>query len=329
VLRRTGTLARHLTRHRTAATAMLDDLAPLVELAEGDAAVRAAVEEATVPQDPRFRAAWRDWLDRHGHRGVFESDIARPRFAEDPAPILRAVAARAATRTSRPGRDLATALTTPVWLAVRRPMAARERLRSRAMRGFAAIRARLLALAAEAADEGRLPAASDVWLLTADEVITLDHGAVFDDDAVARRRSERRRLAALRLPDTVHRFDDLDAGRRDGHAPMAVIGASLVPGVVQGRALRATEPPATLPDGFHGDDTVLVARSVDAGWVPIFRQVAGVAVEIGGDLSHGSIILRELGVPSVTNLGQLGAAPATGDRVELDADRGRLRLLEA
>ena len=44
-----------------------------------------------------------------------------------------------------------------------------------------------------------------------------------------------------------------------------------------------------------------MARSVDAGWIPTFGLVAGVVVETGGDLSHGSIILREIGLPAITN----------------------------
>ena len=84
---------------------------------------------------------------------------------------------------------------------------------------------------------------------------------------------------------------------------------------------------AELPAGFDPSSTVLVARSVDAGWVPIFGQVAGVAVEIGGDLSHGSIVLRELGIPAATNLGEIGDRIKTGDRVELRAAVGVLEVV--
>ena len=44
-------------------------------------------------------------------------------------------------------------------------------------------------------------------------------------------------------------------------------------------------------------------------------------------LSHGSIVLRELGLPAVTNLGAIGAAIGTGDEVELDATGATLTLL--
>jgi rifampicin phosphotransferase len=45
-------------------------------------------------------------------------------------------------------------------------------------------------------------------------------------------------------------------------------------------------------------------------------------VETGGDLSHGSIILREIGLPAVTNVHGATRAFTTGDPLRLDASRG-------
>ena len=65
-----------------------------------------------------------------------------------------------------------------------------------------------------------------------------------------------------------------------------------------------------------------MARSVDAGWIPTFTQVAGVVVEIGGDLSHGSIILREIGLPAITNVRDITKVIHSGDTLLLRADSG-------
>jgi pyruvate,water dikinase len=72
---------------------------------------------------------------------------------------------------------------------------------------------------------------------------------------------------------------------------------------------------------------VLVARSIDAGWIPTFALVAAVAVETGGDLSHGSILLRERGVPAVTNVAGVTRRIRTGDEVEVRAGSGTVELL--
>jgi rifampicin phosphotransferase len=287
------------------------------------------VDETPMADGDDVLCAWRDWLDRHGHRGVFESDIARPRFAEDPTPIIEMLRQRN-HRESTPGRPSAAAVATlPLWAVARAPMAAREQVRSAGMQAFATIRRHLLDLAEVATAAGRLPTADAIWLLTIDEAAALDAGAAFTAADLDARRDERTRLAALRLPDTLHRFDDPEALAGASTTARSFRGLPLVRGRAEGRALRASEPPSRLPDGFDPASTILVARSVDAGWIAMFAQVAGVAVEIGGDLSHGSIILRELGLVSITNLGDLGNAIVTGDRICLDADRGRLVVTEA
>ena len=77
-----------------------------------------------------------------------------------------------------------------------------------------------------------------------------------------------------------------------------------------------------LPAGYTPETTILVARSVDAGWIPTFSRVAGVVVETGGDLSHGSIILREIGLPAITNVTEATRHIANGDRLRLNAAAG-------
>jgi pyruvate,water dikinase len=45
-----------------------------------------------------------------------------------------------------------------------------------------------------------------------------------------------------------------------------------------------------------------------------FTQPAGVLVETGDDLSHGSIILREIGLPAITNVRGVTRVMQTGMR---------------
>jgi pyruvate,water dikinase len=96
----------------------------------------------------------------------------------------------------------------------------------------------------------------------------------------------------------------------------------LTDGSARGRAWTLNDPSMVLPEGFEPDTTILVARLVDAGWIPTFGLVAGVIVETGGDLSHGSIILREIGLPAITNAQRATATFQSGDEVWLRAGSG-------
>ncbi|MFQ6115190.1 MAG: PEP/pyruvate-binding domain-containing protein, partial [bacterium] len=47
---------------------------------------------------------------------------------------------------------------------------------------------------------------------------------------------------------------------------------------------------------------ILVTQSLDPGWTPIFGIISGLVMEVGGMLSHGSILAREFGIPAVSNV---------------------------
>ena len=87
------------------------------------------------------------------------------------------------------------------------------------------------------------------------------------------------------------------------------------------------EPAALPPESVDGVPTILVARSIDAGWTATLLQVAGVIVEIGGDLCHGSIILRETGLPAITGVANATRFLRDGDLVRLRAGAGIAELV--
>jgi pyruvate,water dikinase len=208
-------------------------------------------------------------------------------------------------------------------------MRAREELRHEAMAAMDRIRGSLLSLAANAARAGQLPRVDDVFALDVEEVCALDTGWVADPGLLVRRREERERLLRLHVPDTFPRSHDFHRARREeGSGVRTLAGLPLVDGDVDGRAWVLEEPASELPAGFAAASTILVARAVDAGWIATFGLVAGVVVETGGDLSHGSIVLRESSVPSVTNVASATARIATGSALRLRGGAGVVELRE-
>jgi pyruvate,water dikinase len=327
LLRRAGTLAEHNARHRSISTAMYSDLEPLRTLVAGRPDLHPALEAGHVPNDAAFLALWQSYLAKHGHRGVYETDIARPRFHEAPAPLLQSLTVPPVAAAPLPPLSLRGRLTAPLWAYLSRVLRAREQFRYDVMRAYDRLRRRFLTLAAEAVEAGRLPSAGDLWLLRLEEVRQLDAGWRATPALLAARRAELTALQQIDLPDMVHRFDDFGQYRR-GAAPERLAnsgrlrGVSLTVGTVEGQAWVLREPAGLLPAGYTPETTILVARSVDAGWIPTFSRVAGVVVETGGDLSHGSIILREIGLPAITNVAQATRHIANGDRLRLNAAAG-------
>jgi pyruvate,water dikinase len=322
LLRSLGVLEEHAARTETAATAMFRDLDRIRATLPPAANERGPITPDTF--GPATRVAWQEWLDRYGHRGIYESDLSRARYVEDPAPIL------ASLRTARPPRivprrTLLGRVTLPLWWIARRPITAREAFRSESMRSFLAVRRELLRHASAAGID-----AESLWLLDTDEVRRLDGGWRPDDALLADRRTETQRRRSSPIPEVIRRFDPspVDRVAEGGSGEQSRFhGMGLVAATADGVAWVLDEPAHELPEGFEPATTILIAPSVDPGWMSTFGLVAGVAIELGGDLSHGSILLRELGIASVTNARGVIGHVSTGDRVRVDGRRGIVDVL--
>ena len=75
--------------------------------------------------------------------------------------------------------------------------------------------------------------------------------------------------------------------------------------------------------------SVLVARTTNPAWTPLFYSAAAVVTESGGPLSHGAVTAREVRIPAVMAVrGALGQL-ADGVRVRVDGTRGTVTLSDA
>ena len=75
----------------------------------------------------------------------------------------------------------------------------------------------------------------------------------------------------------------------------------------------------------HGE--VLVTKSTDASWTPLFLLAGALVVEEGGPLSHAAILARELGIPAVVNLpGAVERLAGETQQVTVDGDAGTVEL---
>ncbi|HEV7535653.1 MAG TPA: PEP-utilizing enzyme, partial [Acidimicrobiia bacterium] len=64
-------------------------------------------------------------------------------------------------------------------------------------------------------------------------------------------------------------------------------------------------------------------------WVALFHLAGAVVVDTGGQMSHGAIVARELGLPCVTGTTNGTRRLSTGDLVRVDGTAGRVEVLIA
>ncbi|MCP2048788.1 UNVERIFIED_ORG: pyruvate,water dikinase [Paenarthrobacter nicotinovorans] len=76
---------------------------------------------------------------------------------------------------------------------------------------------------------------------------------------------------------------------------------------------------------FHSGD-VLVCRTTDPAWTPLFGMASAVVTETGGMLSHAAIVAREYGIPAVLGVHDALELVPDGGIVTVDGSAGTVTL---
>jgi pyruvate,water dikinase len=86
----------------------------------------------------------------------------------------------------------------------------------------------------------------------------------------------------------------------------------------------------TDPARFHEFQVgeILVAAITTPAWTPLFAMAAGVVTDVGGPLSHSSIVAREYGIPAVLGTGRATRILHTGQTVTIDGTAGTVTIVE-
>ncbi|MEQ9486433.1 glycerol-3-phosphate acyltransferase [Coleofasciculus chthonoplastes] len=74
--------------------------------------------------------------------------------------------------------------------------------------------------------------------------------------------------------------------------------------------------------------TILVVPYTDSGWAPLLARAGGLIAEVGGRLSHGAIVAREYGIPAVMDIHNATQMFRNGQRVRIDGRSGIVEVLE-
>jgi pyruvate,water dikinase len=174
---------------------------------------------------------------------------------------------------------------------------------------------------------GVLETPIDIDLLAAQELEPALQGSSPSRWELGRRRdvlnrlSEENSVPQVFVGDPSRSLGDTDTPSGDSFSGWGASG-----GIYEGPAriiTKATEPIEP------GD--ILVARTTDPAWTPLFLTAGAIVVEEGGPLSHAAIIARELGLPAVLNVPGLIDRLASQESVRLrvDGDQGLVVIVDA
>ncbi len=323
----------------------------------------AALCESDSPPGDVPLTIWQKWRQRfHEHlqtfgRALYDLDFAHPVPADDPAPVLdtfklylRGQGANPHTRQqeSEKRRKQAVQATTQrlkgwrlnlfnKFLAPTQKYAPlREDGLAEIGLAYPLIRQMLRELGRRFAQRSVLPGPDDIFWLTQDEVLLtakrLDAGQPAESLAgkipqrIAECQAAMRASPPMALPQMrVFGFDlmSLRARRGRGGAGEVIKGVACSAGRITGTA-RVLHGPEEFNQMKPGD--VLIASITTPAWTPLFAMASAVVTDVGGPLSHGSIVAREYGIPAVLGTGVATRRIHSGDTITVDGTEGTVYL---
>ncbi len=302
----------------------------------------------------RFRAH----LQQYGHT-LYDLDFCHPVPADDPAPLIetcklyisgRGTDPHARQRAAAERRQRATeamlkklkGLRLKIfrklvgWAQTTAPL--REDSLADLGLGYPLLRQMLMELGRRLVQAGAVEQAADIFWMRETEVEQTT--AALDRGEPVSRFAELvlQRKAVWRAEQRVTPPPALPVGQKFFGMDMEKIGPARVSdqtgNVIKGTGAssgRVTAPACVLhgPEDFDQmkPGQVLVAAITTPAWTPLFAMASAVVTDIGGPLSHGSIVAREYGIPAVMGTGVATRRIKSGQMITVDGSAGMVTLV--
>jgi len=139
--------------------------------------------------------------------------------------------------------------------------------------------------------------------------------------AVYMREERRKQIPRILVSDGRAFYEGVGAQTDSGNT---ITGSPVSPGVVEGIVHVVFDPRTTqLAPG-----EILVCPGTDPAWTPLFLSAGGLVMEVGGMMTHGSVVAREYGIPAVVGVHKATSRLESGQRIRVDGSTGQIVVLE-
>jgi pyruvate,water dikinase len=296
-----------------------------------------------------------NFMARYGMRGLGEIDLGQPRWREDPTSIMQTLqsylqitpdmapdvlfqrGARAAEDAieklalAARGQSFGKLKERIVRGAARRVrtlLGLRESPKFFMIRMLGIVRSELLASGEELSSDGVIEKPEDLFFLHFSELEEMANTSERDWKAIIaerysnyERENRRKQIPRVLVSDGRAFYEGLGvlADTDD-----VISGSPVSPGVAEGTVRIVFDPRRSqLAPG-----EILVCPGTDPAWTPLFMAAGGLVTEVGGMMTHGSVVAREYGIPAVVGVHQATTRLKNGQRVRIDGTAGKIVVLE-
>jgi pyruvate,water dikinase len=302
------------------------------------------------------------FMERYGMRGVGEIDFGQPRWREEPASVmhtlqsylnisagfapdvlfakgeqaaLKAIEKLAADARRSHGGWLKEKMVRAAARRIRLLMGARESPKFFAIRTMGVARKALLKVGEEFVAAATINRADDLVFLNLAELDelaqtgkggrpsapTMEWKTIIAERRAAYERELRRRQVPRVLVSDGRSFYQGVGAETD--TDDVITGSPVSPGVAEGIVHVVLDPRGTqLVPG-----EILVCPGTDPAWTPLFMAAGGLITEVGGVMTHGSVVAREYGIPAVVGVHEATQRLKNGQRIRVDGTTGKIVVM--
>ena len=287
------------------------------------------------PEGTSIIERFNSWLDTYGYMSEVATDIAVPRWQDNPA-VPRDMFARFFFNTEQRRKAKLILKNQPrSWQA--KIVQSRLNLKTHVAQVYNKLLANLrwsfIALEEQWISQGILNNSGDIFFLNFAEIDNLEREAdetfkqqlpqlIFQRQNQWQQDRELTRLPYL-MYGNPESYNLLPAATVQSQEQLSGIGTS--PGQIEG----SIKIVSSLQQIENIDrQTIVVVPYTDAGWSPILARAGGLISEVGGRLSHGAIVAREYKIPAVMDIPDATHLFRDGQRVRIDGQTGIVEILE-
>lgn len=308
------------------------------------------IKNKTLPSE--FLQGWQEFIDKFGHRGPSELDFGAPCYRETPELLYAQMVGLYNIKDTEFNplsvyengvKDRETAYEELLeYLKKKKPFKVkkykqyykaivllggfREIHKYLMILAKGLVRKKILKAGEKLLSEGKIKEINQVFCLDFDELEKTQTDPDFDYfHLIEKRESLYKRLDKIKNPPLM-----IDSRGKILKPPKPeckegeFIGLPVSPGRVRGTVRILTSP----TEKELTFDDILVTRATDPGWTPLFTNVSGILLEVGGVLQHGACVAREYGKPCITGLDNITEMLKDGETIEMDGSTGLVRRIE-
>lgn len=301
-----------------------------------------------IPQGREFLSKWNNFIKNHGHHTRGEIELYNKRWAEEPDCILDRVRffikqkdtcntvkeyEKRAEERDFLVKKLRKMLKNPlkryifnhVLLQASSGLVFRENIKSEAVKRIFICRLILLEAGRRFHGKGIMEKDDDIFFLELQEIEDLFKSKLNNRGEIIReRRYDYEKNLKITPPPVIKGNFDCFVTEDINMSDEIFNGIAVSPGVVTGhaRVILNSDRDEKILQG-----EILVAPFTDPGWTPYFISASAIVMDMGGMLSHGSIVARELAIPAVVNVGPATKIIKTGQLIRVDGNNGTVEIL--